>query len=94
MLPLQDKDFKADPETFISVINKGNTIGKLRIAIREKLFDAREAIAAIIVRTDESPRLPRNRAVINSPGFCIIFPISRTKNRRARMDKMAISKRL
>ena len=94
ILPLQLYELSADPETFIRVISNGKTIGKLRMAIREKLFEAREAIAAIIVRTEERPRLPRIRAVRNSKGFCIMFPISSTKNRSARTDKIAISKRL
>jgi len=94
IFPLQDNEFKADPETFMRVINRGKTMGKLRIAIREKLFEAREAIAAIIVSTEESPRLPRIRAVKNRAGFWIRFPISRTKKRRASSDNIAISIRL
>jgi len=94
MLPLQEKDVKAEPETFIRVIKRGKTIGKLSMAISEKLFEAREAIAAIIVRTDDSPRLPRIRTVINRRGFWIILPIRRMKNKIASTDNMAISNRL
>ena len=94
ILPLHEYDCKADPETFIRVISRGNTIGKLRIAINEKLFEAREAIAAIMVSTDERPRLPRMSAIRNSPRFWIILPISKTKNSSASTDNIAISKRL
>jgi len=92
--PLQLLFVRADAETFISVISRGRIIGKLRIAIREKLFEAREAIAAIIVRIEDKPRLPSTRAETNNTGFTIILPINNIKTASARTDNMPISIRL
>ena len=94
IFPLQEPEVSAEAETFIRVIRRGKTIGKLSIAISEKLFEALEAMAAIMVRTDERPRLPRISAVKNSPGFWIIFPIRSTKKKSASTDKIDISTRL
>lgn len=66
-LPLPDQSFdtSAECDTFMSVVSRGRTMGKLSIAIKEKLLLAREAMAAIIVRIDAKPKLPRNSEVRN-----------------------------
>jgi len=92
--PDHSKFLRAVDDTFISVASNGSTTGKLKIAIREKFWLAREAIAATIVRTDDNPRLPKSNARINNGIFTTMFPIKRIKKRKANNDRIAISKRL
>jgi hypothetical protein len=60
----------ASLETFINVIKKGISIGKLKIAIILKLPLVLAAIADIIVKIDEKPILPKNRDNKNIGKFC------------------------
>ena len=81
-------------DTFIKVVNNGNTMGKLRMAIKEKLLLAREAIAAIIVSMDASPKLPMSNETRKSGRFMTRLPISNRKKLKERTDRMDISRRL
>jgi len=56
----------AADDTFISVSNRGITIGKLKMAINAKLLLVREAIAAIMVKADAKPKLPKSNELINN----------------------------
>ena len=92
--PDQSAETSAVRETFISVVSNGRTIGKLNIAIREKLLLALEAMAAIMVRIDASPKLPRIRAVRNNGTLTTAFPINVRKRIKERAERMAIKSRL
>lgn len=81
-------------EIFIKVVSNGSTMGKLRMAISEKLLLAREAMAAIIVRTDANPKLPSSKAVRNKGILMTMFPIRSKKNTKDKTERMDISKRL
>jgi hypothetical protein len=58
----------------ITTRSKGRITGKLRIAIREALFDALDAIPEFMVRTDANPMEPNIRVKINNPGSMTGFP--------------------
>ena len=75
-------------EIFIRVRRRGRMTGKLRIAIREKLLLARDAIAATMVRMEDKPKLPRINVSRNSSILTTWFPISNRnipKERSARI---------
>ena len=57
-------------ETFIRVIKKGISIGKLKIAIMLKLPLVLAAIAETMVRMLENPTLPRNSVSRKIGKFC------------------------
>jgi hypothetical protein len=59
----------ANFDTFIKVIKKGMSIGKLKIAIIPKLPFVFAAIADIIVRITENPILPIVRHSMNINRF-------------------------
>ena len=92
--PDQSSDTRAVRETFISVVSNGSTIGKLNIAIREKLLLALEAMAAIMVRIDASPKLPRLSAMRNNGTLTTAFPIKVRKRIKERDERIAIKSRL
>ena len=95
-LPFPDHSLETSAirETFISVVNNGRTIGKLKIAIREKLLLALEAMAAIMVRIEDSPKLPRIRAVRNNGILTTAFPIKVRKRIKERAERIAIKSKL
>ena len=76
------------------MVSNGKTMGKLRMAIREKLLLAREAMAAIIVRMEDNPKLPSSNAVRNKGRFMTMFPINIKKTMKDKMERMDISSRL
>ena len=92
--PVQSAETSAVRETFISVVSNGRTIGKLNIAIREKLLLALEAMAAIMVRIEASPKLPRIRAVRNNGTLTTAFPINVRKRTKERVERIAIKSKL
>ena len=92
--PDQSMLLMADRETFIRVASRGSTIGKLKMAIKEKLWLAREAMAATMVSTDDNPRLPSSRVSKNRGTFTTWLPMSSRKNPNASAERMAIRKRL
>lgn len=61
-------------DILITTKSKGNTTGKLNIAIKEVLFEALEAIPEFIVRTDANPIDPRIRFRRNNPMSLTGFP--------------------
>ena len=81
-------------DTFIRVARNGSTIGKLRIAMREKLLLARDAIADTIVSVDASPRLPRIRAIRKRGTLTTRFPISKRKRPKEKPERIVIRRRL
>lgn len=54
-------------ESLINTINKGNMMGRLRIAMSVKLLLVLEAIAETIVNSDEKPKLPKKSVSKNRP---------------------------
>jgi hypothetical protein len=92
--PDQSLEISAILETFIRVVSNGSMIGKLKIAIREKLLLALEAMAAIIVRIEASPKLPSIRAVRNNGILTTAFPINVRKRIKERPERIAIKSRL
>ena len=92
--PDQSFETSAVRETFIRVVSKGRTIGKLKIAIREKLLLALEAMAAIMVRIEASPKLPRISAVRNNGILTTAFPINVRKRIKERAERIAIKSKL
>jgi hypothetical protein len=93
-IPDESEDTSAFWDTFIKVVSKGSTIGKLRIAMSEKLLLALEAMAAIMVRIDASPKLPRINAVKNRGIFTTRLPINVRNKTNDKDDRMAIKSRL
>ena len=85
---------RASLEIFIRVSSRGRMMGKLRTAIKEKLLLAREAMAATMVRMEESPKLPRIRARINNPVLTTWFPISSRNIPKDSRERIAIRRRL
>ena len=81
-------------DTFIRVLSKGRIIGKLRIAMSEKLLLALEAMAATIVSTDVIPKLPSNKHVRNKGRSTTLLPIIRIKKKKLSDDKTIISSKL
>jgi len=94
MFPLPSVIVKALFETFIRVLSKGRIIGKLRIAMSEKLLLALEAMAATIVRMDVIPRLPSNKHIRNNGKSTTLLPIISMKKRKLKDERMTISSRL
>ena len=92
--PDQSEETNAMRETFIRVVSKGRTTGKLKIAIREKLLLALEAMAAIIVRMDDNPKLPSNNAVRNKEMLTTMLPIKSKNKPNDKTDRMDIINRL
>ena len=85
---------KALFETFIRVLSRGRMIGKLRMAMSEKLLVALEAMAATIVRMDVIPRLPSNKQIRNNGRSTTLLPIINEKKRKLNDDKIIISSKL
>ena len=81
-------------EIFIKVVSNGSTMGKLSMAMSEKLLLAREAIAAIMVRMDANPKLPNSNAVRNKRILTTIFPINSKNKPNDKTERMDISNRL
>ena len=92
--PDQSPETRAVRETFIRVVSKGSTIGKLRIAISEKLLLALEAMAAIMVSIEANPKLPKISAVRKSGILTTAFPIRVRKRIKERDERIAINNRL
>ena len=92
--PDQSPETSAVCDTFIRVVSKGSTIGKLRIAISEKLLLALEAIAAIMVSIEERPKLPSTSDVRNNGILTTRFPISVRKRMNDREERIAMRSRL
>ena len=62
-------------ETLIKVIKKGIRSGKLRMAIKVKLFPAFDAIADTIVKADDKPPLPTINTIKNIGKSCTGLPM-------------------
>ena len=92
--PDQSAETSAIRETFISVVSNGRTMGKLKIAIREKLLLALEAMAAIMVSIEAKPKLPSIKEVRNKGILTTAFPIRVRKSTKEREERMAIKSRL
>ena len=92
--PDQEADVSAILETFMRVVSKGRTMGKLRIAISEKLLLARDAMAAIMVSTEERPKLPSSNAVRKRVRLTTRFPIRSRNRRKERPERTVIRRRL
>ena len=90
----QSPEVIADPDDFIRVINRGSTMGKLKMAISEKLFPALEAMAATMVSTEARPRLPSTSVIINKAMLITRFPINSTKKPNESVERMNIRIRL
>ena len=93
-LPLHSVPVNAFLDIFSNVIRSGRTIGKLRIAISEKLLLALEAMAAIMVSIEANPKLPKISAVRKSGILTTAFPIRVRKRIKERDERIAINNRL
>ena len=63
-------------DNFISISSIGIITGKLRMAIKEVVFEALEAIPEIMVSDVEKPKAPNNIVTKNSRSSCTGLPIT------------------
>jgi hypothetical protein len=61
-------------EIFMTINSKGNITGKLRMAIKDVLFAAFDAIPEFIVSTAENPTDPRSKLTVKRKLSVIRFP--------------------
>ena len=85
---------KAFFESLINTINNGMITGKLRIAIKDELLPAFDAIAEISVKANEKPTLPSSIDKKKIQKLTSGFPIKSVKNSKANIERTSISMRL